>query len=45
MISNYRYLKRIFLSVHSLIGVQWLETNCQIKHVRYIEDLLRRTVF
>ena len=34
MISNYHDLKEIFLSGHSLIGVQWLETNCQIKHVR-----------
>ena len=32
MISNYRYLKRI--CVHSLIGVQWLGANCQIKQVR-----------
>ena len=35
MISNYHYLKQIFLSVHFLIGVQWLVTNCQIKHVRW----------
>ena len=35
MISNYHYLKQIFLSVHFLIGLQWLGTNCQIKHVRY----------
>ena len=34
MISNYHYLKRIFLSVHSLIRVQWLGSNCQIKHTR-----------
>ena len=34
MISNYHYLKQTFLSVHSIIGVQWLGTNCQIKHVR-----------
>ena len=27
-------LKRIFLSVHFLIGVQWLGINCQIKQVR-----------
>ena len=32
MISNYHYLKLIFLSVHFFfIGVQWLGTNCQIK--------------
>ena len=35
MISNYHYLKQIFLSVHFLIGVQWFGTNCQIKHVRW----------
>ena len=35
VISNYHYLKQIFLSVHFLIGVQWLGTNCQIKHVRW----------
>ena len=34
MISNYHFLKQIFLGVHFLIGVQWLGTNCQIKHVR-----------
>ena len=34
MISNYHYLKQIFFSVHSLIGVQWLGTKCQIEHVR-----------
>ena len=27
-------LKQIFLSVHLLIGEQWLGTNCRIKHVR-----------
>ena len=35
MTSNYRYLKRIFLNVLSLIEVQMLGTNCQIKYVRY----------
>ena len=35
MIPNCHYLKRFFLSVHSLIGVQLLRTNCQIRHVRY----------
>ena len=35
MISNYHYLKQIFSSAHFLIGVQWLGTNCQIKHVRW----------
>ena len=35
MISNYHYLKQIFSSVHFLIGVQWLGTNCQMKHVRW----------
>ena len=35
MISNYHYLKQIFLSAHFLIGVQWLGTNCQMKHVRW----------
>ena len=37
MICNYHvhYLKQIFLSVHFLIGMQWLGTNCQIKHVRW----------
>ena len=34
MNTDYRYLKRIFLSVHFLIGVQWLGTNCQIKQAR-----------
>ena len=27
--------KTIFLSVHFLVGVQWLRTNCQIKNVRW----------
>ena len=27
--------KQIFSSVHFLIGVQWLGTNCQMKHVRW----------
>ena len=31
MITNYRYLKRFFLRVHSLIRVQLLGTNCQIE--------------
>ena len=35
MISNYHYRKQIFLSAHFLIGVQWLGTNCQMKHVRW----------
>ena len=35
MISNYHYLKQIFSSAHFLIGVQWLGTNCQMKHVRW----------
>ena len=35
MISNYHYLKEIFSSAHFLIGVQWLGTNCQMKHVRW----------
>ena len=33
-VHNYHYLNRIFLSVHSLIGLQWLVTNRKIKHVR-----------
>ena len=31
MITNYRYLKRFFSRVHSLIGVQLFGTNCQIE--------------
>ena len=35
MFPNYRYLKRILLNAHFLIGVHWLGINCQIKHVEY----------
>ena len=31
MISNYHDLKEMFLSGHSLIAVQRLETNCQTR--------------
>ena len=41
MSSNYRFLKRIFLNVLSLIEVQMLGTNCQIK---YVQGLLIREI-
>ena len=34
-VSKMYYLKQIFSSVHFLIEVQWLGTNCQMKHVRW----------